>query len=124
MARSLDEWWGATDDTPAPPRVRARVFLAHGGVCHITGRKIAPGEKWELDHVVALINGGENKESNLAPALAWAHKAKTARDVAQKAKDARVRAKHIGAAPVSRNPLPGGKGGRFKRKINGEVVPR
>lgn len=124
MSRAVPEWWGATDDTPAPPRVRARVFLAHGGVCHLTGRKIAPGERWELDHVVALINGGENRESNLAPALVAAHKAKTAQDVAQKAKDARVRAKHIGAAPASRNPIPGGKGGRFKRKINGEVVER
>jgi 5-methylcytosine-specific restriction protein A len=119
MTRTVPEWIGKTDDTPAPPRVRARVFLAHEGVCHITGRKIAPGEKWELDHVVALINGGENRESNLAPALVAAHKAKTAQDVAQKAKDARVRGKHIGAAPAPRRPLPGSKASGWKVKLDG-----
>lgn len=102
MTRSVPEWRGRTPDTPAPPRVRLRVFDAHGGICHLTGIKIRPGDKWDLDHIQALCNGGENKESNLAPALRDAHKEKTAEDLAQKAKDRRVRAKHIGAAPKKR----------------------
>jgi len=97
MTRSLPEWVGKTDDTRAPLRVRLRCFERANGTCHITGRKITPADKWELDHIVALINGGENRESNLAPALVKAHRQKTAEDVAMKAKDARVRAKHIGA---------------------------
>ncbi|SHG78432.1 hypothetical protein SAMN02745157_4824 [Kaistia soli DSM 19436] len=104
--RRISEWIGATPDSPIPARVRARVFLAHGGVCHISGRKIAPGEAWDCDHVVALINGGENRESNLAPALRDKHREKTAGDVAIKSKVARIRAKHLGIYPKGK-PIPG-----------------
>ena len=121
--RSVPEWIGTTPDTPVPPRVKLRVFEAHGGKCHLTGRKIVPGDKWELDHRVALANGGKHRESNLAPALSEAHRKKTATDVAQKAKDDRVRKKHLGIHQ-SRSVIPGSKRSRFKKKISGEVVPR
>lgn len=102
MPRTVVEWIGSTPDTPAPPRVRARIFEAHNGRCHRTGRKIMPGDAWDLDHVKALINGGENRESNLAPILAGKpHKEKTAEDVAEKAKVARMRAKHLRIYPAS-----------------------
>lgn len=96
MSRSVDLWTGKTDDTPIPPRVKLRVFERHGGVCHLSGRKIMPGDQWDCDHVVALINGGRNAEDNLAPALRDKHREKTAEDVALKSKVARVRAKHLG----------------------------
>ncbi len=97
MPRSVTEWRGKTDDSRPPPRVRVRVFEAHGGRCYLTGAKILPGDKWQLDHMVALINGGENVESNLAPVLDAPHKAKTKADVAEKSRVASVKAKHIGA---------------------------
>ena len=103
MPRSLEEWVGATPDTPIPPRVRARVFERHGGVCHISGRKIRAGDAWECDHVIALVNGGENRESNLAPALTDKHREKTAEDVEIKSKVARQRAKHLGTWPKSKS---------------------
>lgn len=121
--RTLKEWVGATPDTAAPPRVRLRVFEAHGGICALSGRKIMPGDAWELDHKQALINGGENRESNLQPVLKEPHKAKTAEDVAQKAKDRRVRSKHLGIHQ-SKTPLPGGKDSKLKRKLDGTVVLR
>lgn len=121
--REVPEWIGKTPDTPAPPRVRLRVFERHGGMCHLTGRKIQPGDKWELDHITALVNGGENREANLAPALSDAHRKKTAQDVAMKAKDARVRQKHLGIAPKKAK-IGGGLASRFKRKLDGTVVPR
>lgn len=99
MTRSVPEWVGATDDTPIPPRVKLRVFEAHKGVCHLSGRKIKPGDVWDCDHVRALVNGGENRESNLAPALRDRHREKTAEDVAIKSKVARVRLKHLGQWP-------------------------
>lgn len=86
MSRSVPEWRGLTDDSMPPPRVRLRIFNKHGGICHISKRKIAAGEKWALDHIVALIDGGANIESNLAPALIDPHKAKTAEEVKRKAK--------------------------------------
>lgn len=64
-----------------------------------------PGDAWDLDHIVALINGGRHAEDNLAPALRDAHRAKTEDDVKAKSKTARVRAKHLGVWPKSKRPL-------------------
>lgn len=123
-SRSVPEWIGAHPDAKVPPHVRARIFDAHGGRCGLTGRKIRPGDAWELDHKRALALGGEHRETNLRPVLSLAHKAKTATDVGTLAKDRRVRAKHIGAAPKSRRPLPGGRHDRMKHKVGGGWVPR
>jgi hypothetical protein len=123
--RSVPEWIGATPDTAIPPRVRLRVFEAHGGVCHISGRKIRAGEKWEADHVIAVINGGENRESNLAPALLDKHKAKTAADVRQKADVARKRQKHLGIKTESGRKLQSrGFDKTRRKKLNGTVEVR
>lgn len=111
MSRQVPEWIGKTDDSPIPARVRARVFEAHGGRCHISGRKIGAGEPWDCDHVIALINGGQNRESNLAPALRDKHREKTAQDVAVKSKTARMRAKHLGIWPKSKTRWPSRKFG-------------
>jgi 5-methylcytosine-specific restriction enzyme A len=72
------------------------VFDRHNGVCHLSGRRIRPGEAWDCDHVVALVNGGEHREGNLAPALKAAHAVKTKADVAEKSITARKRTKHLG----------------------------
>lgn len=100
--RSTPEWVGATPDSAIPPRVRLRVFESHGGVCHISGRKIRAGEPWDCDHIKALINGGENRESNLAPALRDKHRQKTAADVREKATITRKRSKHLGVKTAGR----------------------
>jgi 5-methylcytosine-specific restriction endonuclease McrA len=122
--RSVPEWIGSTPDAKIPARVRARVFLAHDGRCHRTGRKIAPGEAWDLDHVIALCNGGEHREGNLAPILSGKpHKKKTAEDVAIKSKTAGIRNKHLGLAKP-RHPMPGSRQSKWKRKMTGEVVLR
>jgi len=100
MTRAVEEWIGKTDDTKVPTRVRVRVFDAYSGRCWLSGRKIMPGDLWDLDHKVSLINGGAHRESNLAPALKDAHREKTAEDVAIKSKTARIRAKHLGQWPA------------------------
>ena len=123
MSRTVPEWIGKTDDTTPPKRVKLRVFDKHGGKCWITGRKINAVEAWECDHVIALINGGENRESNLAPALKEAHREKTKSDVAIKAKDARIRSKHLGLWKA-KSTLPGSRGSKFKRKVDGSAVLR
>ena len=124
MSRSVDEWIGATPDTPIPPRVKLRVFERYGGVCHISGRKITAGEPWDCDHVQAIINGGENRESNLAPALRDKHRAKTAADVALKSRTAKRRAAHLGVKSKSTRSMPGSRASNFKRKLNGTVEKR
>lgn len=106
MTRSLALWVGKTDDAKVPPRVRLRIFEAHGGRCWISGRKIRPGDAWDLDHKLALINGGRHSEDNLAPALRDRHRDKTSDDVAVKSKTARLRAAHLGIKPPSKRKIP------------------
>ncbi len=95
MVRTVEEWIGKTDDQRAPPRVRERIF-SRDSTCHLCKCEIQPGQKWDMDHVKALINGGENRESNLRPAHRKCHVAKTAQDVAEKSKVADIRKKHLG----------------------------
>ena len=105
MSRATKEWVGKTPDSKIPPRVRLRIFEAHGGVCHLSGRKIAAGELWDCDHIIALINGGEHREANLAPALRDKHREKTADDVAEKAKVARKAKANLGLKPAPAKPI-------------------
>jgi 5-methylcytosine-specific restriction protein A len=96
MSRATKEWRGKTDDTKAPPRVRLRIFDRAGGVCHVCKLPIKPDETWHADHVIALIEGGENRESNIAPAHAHCNLAKANEEKARKSKVARTRKKHVG----------------------------
>ncbi len=121
--RSVEEWIGKNDDQRIPDRVRIRVFTRYNGICHHSGRKITPSDHWQLDHILALVNGGEHRESNLAPILIdGPHQQKTVLDVAIKAKNDRVRKKHVGIKKPSR--FPGARTSRFKKKIGGTVVLR
>lgn len=120
---NLKEWIGKTDDSAIPPRVRLRVFERHHGICHLSGRKIASGEPWDCDHVVALVNGGSHRESNLAPALRDKHREKTKADVAEKATVYRKRLKHLGVRPKGR-PMPGSRASGFRKRMNGTVERR
>ncbi len=94
--RSVPLWVGKSDDARVPARVRARVFNREGGNCWLSGRKIMAGEKWELEHKVALCNGGAHAEDNLAPALVDPHKVKTRADRATKKRTDAQRKKHLG----------------------------
>lgn len=120
--RTVPEWIGAHPDAAIPPRVRVRVFERYHGGCQHCMRKLYPGDKWECDHAIALSNGGEHRESNLWPICKGCHKIKTAQDVATKSKTYRMKAKHYGLKKPSR--FPGSKDSPWRKKLNGEVVPR
>jgi 5-methylcytosine-specific restriction endonuclease McrA len=107
--RSIKEWIGKTPDSVPPPTVLARIFLRAKGVCHISGRKIAPGEAWEAEHIKPLSMGGENRERNLRPALVEPHKQKTREETDLREKADRIRIKHLGLHK-SKHPM------RWKRK--------
>lgn len=101
MSRTLPEWIGKTDDASIPPRVRLRVLDRDGGKCHLCKLVIKTGETWDADHVTALINGGENRETNLAPAHKHCHVIKTAADAAEKSRVSKQRKAHVGIRPVA-----------------------
>lgn len=115
MARTVKEWHGRTDDSPIPPRVRLRVFLRNGGTCCCgCTRKISPGDGWETDHIIAIVNGGKNCESNLQTLLRECHKHKTKIDVDTKSRTYQKRKTHYGLR----------KRTRFKawRRFDGSIV--
>lgn len=93
MTRIVTEWIGKTDDAAIPARVKIRVFEKHKGKCAITGKRLHPGE-WDCDHIVALKDGGEHRESNMQPVWRGAHRKKTANENSARAKVNRVQIKH------------------------------
>ena len=97
MARSVPEWIGKTPDTRVPPRVKQRIYDRANGICHICCLPIKTGETWHAEHVIALIEGGENREGNLKPAHAHCNFAKASGEKTRKSKVAKVRQKHTGA---------------------------
>jgi 5-methylcytosine-specific restriction protein A len=106
--RSVSEWVGANADSPIPKHVKARILLAYEGKCYRTGHKFRPGDRIEFDHIIALCNGGENRERNIAPILGGkVHQAKTAADVGERAKTRRIQLKHLGAWPPPTRKLQG-----------------
>lgn len=101
-ARSWPEWIGSTPDAAIPAKVRARIVLVWGMVCHITGAPII-GERPEFEHVVPLHAGGANREGNIRPVSKRAHKAKSAEEITRKAKaDAQRRAAVVKREPKRR----------------------
>jgi 5-methylcytosine-specific restriction enzyme A len=103
---------------------RLAILEAHGRRCYLTGLPIDPvRDRWEIEHVIALASGGTDDDDNCRPVLASAHLEKTKADLARIAKGKRIAQKHYGAKRSSR-PMPGSRGSKWKRKMNGEVVER
>lgn len=120
--RATEEWRGSTPDSTIPPRVRLRVWERAGGCCQICERKLMPGDRWDADHVVALVNGGEHAEGNLQVACVACHRGKTAADVAEKSRARRIQAKHAGIRKPSTFAC--ARTSRFKKRMDGTVVDR
>jgi 5-methylcytosine-specific restriction protein A len=113
--RTVREWIGKSDDTRPPPRVRLRVFIRDDGTCQCGCKlRITLKDRWQTDHRIALINGGENRETNLVTLLDGHHKIKTREDVALKSKTYRLRRKQAGLK--KRRSILGW------RRFNGEIV--
>ena len=104
---------------------RTEIFRDAMGVCHLCGSKIdGTREGWELEHIIPLAMGGSDKRDNLRPAHVKCHRVKTTEDVGNIARAKRREARHIGAKAPSRNPLPGGRNSRWKKRMDGTVERR
>jgi 5-methylcytosine-specific restriction protein A len=122
--RTVPEWIGKTPDSAIPDRVRLRVLMRYRCVCAKCGIKLGGGVAWDCDHTQALVNEGENRESNLQPLCKKnCHPKKTVDDVAAKSETYQARIRHYGIKKPKR-PMPGSKASGFKRKMDGTVVKR
>jgi 5-methylcytosine-specific restriction endonuclease McrA len=78
----------------------------------------------QADHVLPVELGGESAIENGQWLCHPCHKPKTADDIRRIRKADRMRDRHTGAMPKSRNALPGSKLSGWKKKMNGEWVRR
>jgi 5-methylcytosine-specific restriction enzyme A len=90
--------------------------------CEGCGALLTTG-KFHYDHKTPDGLTGANDLSNCAVICLACHKHKTREDVGNIAKAKRRHARDIGAN-TSRQPLPGGKRSKWKKKLDGTVVLR
>lgn len=130
----LGPWWRmpfvevtTTARKKLTPSQRLRIWERDKGVCSLCSLKIdGVREPWIVEHLRALELGGEDTEANLGPAHKSCADAKTNGpngDHAMAAKAKRNKKAELGLKK-SRNPLPGSKGSKWRKKMNGQVVRR
>ncbi len=122
-SRSVPEWIGKTPDSMPPPRVKLRILERYERRCYLTGEPLVPGQ-FDFEHMIAIVNGGENRESNIAPANKPAHKIKTRADNAIKAKRAKSLKKRYGLVKPKGRPMMGTKASGYKKHFDGTVTRR
>jgi 5-methylcytosine-specific restriction endonuclease McrA len=106
-----------------PQTVFDRLWDRQEGKDAITGLPFTASDQVVRDHIVPLIDGGENRESNLQLIALKTHKLKTAREAMERAKVRSVRGKHRG---YKRKPsaFKTNRDGPFKIKMDGTVINR
>lgn len=78
----------------------------------------------EFDHVILDANSKDNSLENCAAVCIKCHKIKTARhDIPVAAKTMRQRDRHLGIKKAH-HPMPGSRASKWKRLMDGTVVPR
>lgn len=108
---------------PLTPKQKLEMFVAAKGICCICQTKIDNvKDAWD-EHVNPLWLNGDNSAPNRAPAHVKCARKKTASEAALRSKIRNTAEKHFGAK-ASPNPMPCGRKSKWKKKMNGEVVPR
>jgi 5-methylcytosine-specific restriction endonuclease McrA len=115
---------GTTRRSRLSPRVRLAIWERAKGICVLCDRRIdGVRERWIIEHIRALELGGQDEPDNMGPAHATCAQAKTRDDHQRAAKAKRQKIRHLGA-DKNKRPFPCGKQSRWKRKIDGSIVPR
>lgn len=121
--RSVPEWISDHPDQAIPDRVKVRIWARCKGRCGLTGKKLRAGDGVDYDHITALADGGEHRESNLHVVWRKAHRRKTAAEATERAEIRSLTKNHFGLG----NRKAKGRSlthPKLKRTFSGEVVPR
>lgn len=91
----LKEWVGRRPESMPGQTVLFRLHAKQGGTCACGCGQIMNFnvDKIDCDHIVALIDGGENRESNCQLLLNACHKAKTAQEAGARSEERKHKAK-------------------------------
>jgi 5-methylcytosine-specific restriction protein A len=119
----MAEWFENTPRRKLTAQERTTVFMKANGFCALCSMTISPGQDWDVEHPTPLWASGSDDGADLAPVHRRCHQAKTRREASQRAKQNRVRWKHIGAWQ-SRSPMACGRNSRLKKRLDGSVVDR
>ena len=120
--------YAVTARKPLTPKQRLKLLLDNKGKCCICGLQIAGyREQWDDydlstvpfvdEHIRPLSMDGTNDWDNRAPAHVRCARAKSSKEATDRAKVRKIAERHFGA----KRSKPKSK---FRRKFNGEVVPR
>jgi hypothetical protein len=116
---------GTEPRKPLSPMKRLRIFEMRGGLCCVCTNRITAGEPFIDEHGRALGLGGSNDDGNRYIAHVKCAAIKTREeDMPRIAKAKRQKASSLGLKRSKGRPLPCGKHSRWRKKMNGQVVPR
>ena len=101
MPREVPTWIGRNLDAMPGKLVRDRLSRKQDDCCANCRKRFGPKSRAHCDHILALIDGGENRESNLQMLCVDCHKAKTRDEAAARKHTRDIRASHIMARPPS-----------------------
>ena len=107
-----------------PGKIRMAAWKRSTGICEACKvHKLSEGDVY-YEHIIPDALGGPPTLENCGVycKTCWSTKTRIY-DHPTIAKVKRIEMRHLGAKR-SRNPLPGGRNDKWKKKISGEVVPR
>lgn len=113
---------GTTKRGSLSTRRKLTIWEREMGLCMMCGTRLQPG-KFIYEHVRALELGGSDTDDNIRLTCQPCAGTKTKDDHHRAAKAKRVKAKSLGMKK-SKNPMPGGKGSKWKKRMDGSVVSR
>jgi len=113
---------GTTKRGSLSTKRKLAIWEREKGICMLCSVKLVPG-KFIYEHVKALELGGEDIDSNIRLTCVNCATEKTKADHKNAAAAKRTKASTLGLKK-SKTPLPFGKVSKWKRKLDGTIVPR
>jgi 5-methylcytosine-specific restriction endonuclease McrA len=108
-------------------KVKLAAWERSGGQCecgNCAGAKIVPGDGPEYDHRVEAALGGDGSLENCIVSSARCHRSKTSARAPVIAKARRLEKKQANLRPARKALIPGSKGTRYRKKLDGSVERR
>lgn len=124
MPRAVGEWIGRNDDAMPGQLVLLRLYARQNGLCACGCGRVMNFERdvIDCDHIVPLIDGGENRESNLQLMLQEHHRTKTKGENIARGEERRHKAKAFSS--LRKPSFATNRNGKFKKRMDGTVVLR